>query len=93
MTQDPTVNLTLNPAIEPGSHLCPAPNCDRWIQSRFLFCLRHWRKVPHSIRSRIWAAWRRLQVAEVYTELLEARRQYSEAREAAIRSLAPAEAP
>lgn len=88
MTQESTANST----IGTGSHLCAAPICYRVIASQFLMCPGHWRRVPHSIRSRIWASWRRLQAAETFPELANARQAYETAREAAIRSLQPQEA-
>jgi hypothetical protein len=44
------------PATAPAGRYCPVPHCLEQVQR--LFCRGHWRKIPKSLRDRVWRTWR-----------------------------------
>lgn len=41
------------------SHTCHARECSTNCPPKYLMCPDHWRKVPHTIRARVWATYQK----------------------------------
>lgn len=41
-----------------GRHKCHASGCEVETQPKLFMCLRHWRRLPRSMRDEIWFAYR-----------------------------------
>jgi hypothetical protein len=39
-------------------HACHWPECEKKVPPKLLMCARHWKTLPQSIRSAIWATYR-----------------------------------
>lgn len=41
-----------------ADHECPAPGCDRLVDSQQLACRPHWYQIPKVLRDAVWRAYR-----------------------------------
>lgn len=75
------------------SHKCAAACCPSVITDAMLMCSSHWFLVPPDLRGRVTRAWQRITGARSALRYDDSRKEYLEAREAAVAAVARAVEP